>query len=383
MYLYRAPNNVYFTRICLAKSLRDIGYPFDVKVSLLTRDRSEAVIRNIDVAGTLKKLIKSIDEHTRINDFIRYVDEVINQLRTQFVQIDRPSSIIPQRQSKITPAREVESLTPPKPQICFNEVLTQFVASKHKAGIRLLSVKQLTQRIEHFITFTSATQVTHITSADAMQYRDTLLTQGRSYKSNKEYLAATFQFFKWCKLMNYCTQNPFKSVTIGQKPKAKASDARDRWSTLELKRLFDSAEYRVSDDDFKWVTVLMLYSGLRPSEACQLRISDIKSVNDSTYIAISEGGQGQRLKNINAVREVPIHANLLKRGFMAFVASRAHQNGQLFGYKQVGQTEDWSYQYCKQLSTLQTKIGMKPNARPTAAMVKVLMCLWCKYLFFS
>nr|WP_076501771.1 hypothetical protein [Shewanella morhuae] len=77
----------------------------------------------------------------------------------------------------------------------------------------------------------------------------------------------------------------------------------------------------------------MLHSGLRPSETCQLRISDIKSVNDSTYIAISEGGQGQRLKNINAVREVPIHANLLKRGFMAFVASRAHQNGQLFGYK--------------------------------------------------
>lgn len=50
-------------RICLAKSLRDMGYPFDVKVSLLTRDRSEAVIRNTDVAGTLKKLIKSIDEH--------------------------------------------------------------------------------------------------------------------------------------------------------------------------------------------------------------------------------------------------------------------------------------------------------------------------------
>ncbi len=40
-----------------------MGYPFDVKVSLLTRDRSEAVIRNTDVAGTLKKLIKSIDEH--------------------------------------------------------------------------------------------------------------------------------------------------------------------------------------------------------------------------------------------------------------------------------------------------------------------------------
>ena len=54
-YISRAPNNVYYTRICLAKSLRDKGFPFDIKVSLLTNDRAEAVIRNIDVAGTLKK----------------------------------------------------------------------------------------------------------------------------------------------------------------------------------------------------------------------------------------------------------------------------------------------------------------------------------------
>ncbi|MGI2111644.1 hypothetical protein ACRN9C_20020 [Shewanella frigidimarina] len=50
----------------------------------MTRDRAEAVIRNIDVAGTLKKIIKSIDHKTRINDFIRYVDEVINSFRAQF-----------------------------------------------------------------------------------------------------------------------------------------------------------------------------------------------------------------------------------------------------------------------------------------------------------
>jgi hypothetical protein len=55
IYIYRAPNNVYFTRICLSKYLRGKDFPFDVKVSLPTRDRAEAVIRNIDVAGTLKK----------------------------------------------------------------------------------------------------------------------------------------------------------------------------------------------------------------------------------------------------------------------------------------------------------------------------------------
>ncbi|GIU52807.1 hypothetical protein [Shewanella sp. KT0246] len=55
MFLYRGSNNVYFTRICLAKTLRDKGFPFDIKISLLTRDKAQAVIRNIDVAGTLKK----------------------------------------------------------------------------------------------------------------------------------------------------------------------------------------------------------------------------------------------------------------------------------------------------------------------------------------
>ncbi|MCL1107790.1 hypothetical protein [Shewanella algicola] len=44
LYMSRAPNNVYFTRICLAKYLRDKGFPFDVKVSLLTRDRAEAFL---------------------------------------------------------------------------------------------------------------------------------------------------------------------------------------------------------------------------------------------------------------------------------------------------------------------------------------------------
>ena len=92
MYLYRAPNNVYFTRICLAKSLRDKGFPFDIKVSLLTCDRAEAVIRNIDVAGTLKRIIYSIDHKTRINDFIRYVDEVINEIRAEFDNNDAAST---------------------------------------------------------------------------------------------------------------------------------------------------------------------------------------------------------------------------------------------------------------------------------------------------
>ncbi|GGP40541.1 integrase [Shewanella algicola] len=386
MYLYRAPNNVYFTRICLAKYLRDKGFPFDVKVSLLTRDRAEAVIRNIDVAGALKKIIKSIDNKTRINDFIRYVDEVINHLRSQFDAADSDitfnitpkSHAIPIRDTKQSEHRETNAIAQPKPVIGLNEALSAFIISKQKSAIRHLSIKQLEQRIRHFIDTVSSKStlktklktdnkcVHDITSADAMTYRDALLTQGRSYKSNKEYLAAIFQFFKWCQLMNYCTSNPFKSVTVGQKPKAKPNQARDRWTHPELKRLLRSSSFKASTTDFKWVTRLMLYGGLRPSEACQLKPGDIKLIDGVHCISIDDSGAAQRLKNLNAKRYVPIHKYLLELGFIAFVEQRKSIHTQLFDYKPVGIIEDWSKTYCKQLAKLQTEIGMQANQRPTA-----------------
>ncbi|GGP62237.1 integrase [Shewanella algicola] len=382
----RAPNNVYFTRICLAKYLRDKGFPFDIKVSLLTRDRAEAVIRNIDVAGTLKKIIKSIDHQTRINDFIRYVDEVINHLRAQFDAADpditsnitpKPHSI-PIRETKLSQHRETTAVAQAKPVIGLNEALSAFIISKQKSAIRPLSIKQLEQRTRHFIDTVSSKSILKtkfktddkcvhdITSADAMTYRDALLTQGRSYKSNKEYLAAIFQFFKWCQLMNYCNHNPFESVTVGQKPKAKPNQARDRWTHIELKRLLRSSSFKVSTTDFKWVTRLMLYGGLRPSEACQLKPGDIKLIDGIHCISIDDSGAVQRLKNINAKRDVPIHKCLLELGIIAFVEQRKSTHTQLFDYKPVGIIEDWSKTYCKQLAKLQTEIGMLANQRPTA-----------------
>ena len=386
MYLYRAPNNVYFTRICLSKYLRDKGFPFDVKVSLLTRDRAEAVIRNIEVAGTLKKIIKSIDHQTRINDFIRYVDEVINNLRAQFdaddsditFNITPKPHFIPIRDTKLSEHRETTAVAQAKPVIGLNEALSAFIISKQKSAIRPLSIKQLEQRTRHFIDTVSSKSalktkfktddkcVHDITSADAMNYRDELLTQGRSYKSNKEYLAAIFQFFKWCQLMNYSNHNPFESVTVGQKPKAKANQGRNRWTASELKRLIRSTAFNDSTDDFKWVTLMMLYGGLRPSEACQLLLRDIKQVDGVDCISVDDSGAGQRIKNINAKRYVPIHSALLEQGFMAFVTQRKTQQIQLFDYKPVGINEDWSKNYCKQLAKLQNEIDMQANKRPTA-----------------
>ncbi|WP_188927205.1 tyrosine-type recombinase/integrase, partial [Shewanella algicola] len=314
------------------------------------------------------------------------VDEVINHLRAQFDAADPDITFnitpkphfIPIRDTKLSQHRETTAVAQAKPVIGLNEALSTFIISKQKSAIRPLSIKQLEQRTRHFIDTVSSKSILKtklktddkcvhdITSADAMTYRDELLTQGRSYKSNKEYLAAVFQFFKWCQLMNYCTSNPFESVTVGQKPKAKPNQARDRWTHIELKRLLRSSSFKASTTDFKWVTRLMLYGGLRPSEACQLKPGDIKLIDGIHCISVDDSGAVQRLKNLNAKRYVPIHKYLLELGFIAFVEQRKSTHTQLFDYKPVGIIEDWSKTYCKQLAKLQTEIGMQANKRPTA-----------------
>ncbi|WP_318480604.1 hypothetical protein [Photobacterium leiognathi] len=62
MYLQKAPNGAYQTRVCIPKPLRAFGYPFDIKVSLLTKERSEAIDRNLKIASCIKVAISRIDQ---------------------------------------------------------------------------------------------------------------------------------------------------------------------------------------------------------------------------------------------------------------------------------------------------------------------------------
>jgi integrase len=112
----------------------------------------------------------------------------------------------------------------------------------------------------------------------------------------------------------------YLSNNAGQKPKAKPNQGRNRWTASELKKLIRSTAFTDSTTDFKWVTLIMLYGGLRPSEAYQLKPSDIQFIDGVYCINVNDSATGQRIKNINAKRYVPIHKTLIEQGFMIFLA---------------------------------------------------------------
>jgi integrase len=363
MYLFRAPNCTYYTRICLPKYLRDRGFPFDLKISLLSKYRAEAVSRNATVTLVIKKVLELVTNDTTPEIFKREVNREVNDVRLSFSSPEHNN----------VPTRDVGLAKLEKPQesvskgILLSDALDGFIQSKSKESIRALTVWQLKQRTAHFINATSSQYVSDITSASALKYRDVLLEEDRSVKSNKEYLAAVSQFFKWCCIMEYTGANLFVNIRLNQKKENSDDSSRQRWQKDELETLVNSTKYHNTDDHFKFATLLMLYHGLRPSEACQLTLKDIASKDNHICLNITDTGAGQRLKTLASKRVVPVHPLLIKAGFVAFVDDRARQRAkQLFNYLPTNQNEDWSRQYCQQLGRLQTTLCMNSGDRPTA-----------------
>jgi len=367
MYLFRATNCTYYTRICLSKSLRDLGFPFDLKISLLTKVRAIATRRNFQIASAINQAIDLITSETTPDKLKASLNQNINEIRLNLetseavsVPIRPVATIEVEVRDNISPTRLTAKLP-------LHQALDEFICSKGKEGVRPLTIKQLNQRITHFIASIEHKDVSSVTSGCVLRYRDLLLEQGRSHKTNKEYMAAGSQFFNWCTVMNYAVSNPFANIKLNKKPQTGENSSRQRWYSQELFALINSDEYKQVGLDFQWVTLLLLHQGLRPSEACQLRTDDIVLMDGEHCISVSDDGEKQRLKNMSSRRVVPIHHQLLEIGFLNFVEeAKRTRRIQLFHYTPTNQNQDWSRQYCKKLGLIQTKIGMKPGTRPGA-----------------
>ncbi|WEM44690.1 site-specific integrase (plasmid) [Photobacterium sp. DA100] len=367
MYLFRAPNCTYYTRICLPKKLRDNGFPFDLKVSLLTKNRQLASERNLTVAARLKDLIAKAHAQSCVQAFKASSDAIINEVRCGFEcnQHHAEVSAVPTRKVELSEPNPVASRKTPIVQL--KAALDAFVESKKLQNVRPLTVHQLESRIKYCIESLPVGSICDVTPAYAFKYRDQLLREGRSYKTNKEYLAAASQFFKYAKTMGYIALNPFDGIKVDNKPLKPTSEERERWSLKDLKLFFNSAKFAKQDIEFQWVSWILLYTGMRPSEVCQLRVNDIKEADGSYYFAVNVDDEGKYVKNSNSIRKVPLHGQLIKLGLLDYLATRKSSGANnLFSYEPKNIFGDWSKAYLNKMTKYQNSIGMKAGSRPTS-----------------
>lgn len=138
--------------------------------------------------------------------------------------------------------------------------------------------------------------------------------------------------------------NPALGLTI-HLPEDKDEDGKEPFTDDDLRAMFPRT-YRV--EGLNWLPLVMLFHGLRPTEAAQLDTDDVIKVDGVWAFDISDETKGatgaarrgdKSLKNDRSTpRRVPIHQRILDLGFLAYRDTRkAAGESKLFAVKRYGE----------------------------------------------
>ena len=138
------------------------------------------------------------------------------------------------------------------------------------------------------------------------------------------------------------SKNPAATPTFLEMFKKEDVNPRAQFTIDELNRLFraplytgcvnDEAGYAKPGPELPrrgrfWVPLIALFHGTRCNEACQIYTADVKAQDGIVYIAIREESEDdspsiKKLKTKQSIRNVPIHPELIRLGFLDFVEAR-------------------------------------------------------------
>lgn len=189
------------------------------------------------------------------------------------------------------------------------------------------SVNACLRAVRQYEEFRGDLHLSKMTRTDGEQFVQWLVHPDRKTTSKTARDRLT-----WVKsLLQYATvdlellpKNPWTGLDIDFKTTSK----RRPWTADELQKLFDQPlhaahslprDRKAGKEAAYWIPLLGLYTGARVSELAQLRVEDIKTIHGWAVMAITDEGQGQKVKTSAGVRDVPIHSELIRLGFLDYV----------------------------------------------------------------
>ncbi len=168
-------------------------------------------------------------------------------------------------------------------------------------------------------------------------------------KTVKRHLSAVSQFFRFAVDAGHLTVAARGELVDDHRfaEGQRARSQRDAWTSEELAKLFMSPIWTgchrlhraqkgneiIRDAKF-WLPILALFHGARLEEFADLYRRDIGCEDGIWFVALTEAEPdaatdsepataGRRLKNANAERNVPLHPEVIRLGFLQYVAETA------------------------------------------------------------
>lgn len=157
-----------------------------------------------------------------------------------------------------------------------------------------------------------------------------------SPKRQEDVLTTIKAILQYAVEMGWIERNPFSSgALLDNLPKVNKRD-REQFTADDLNRLFHLPrflDWRGATDGKGtrtegrfWVPLLGMFLGVRANEAASLLVQDVKEENGIPFLWIREtddaGNQQKHLKTEASERKVPLHQELIRIGFLAFVRAQ-------------------------------------------------------------
>ncbi|HCG7391712.1 TPA: site-specific integrase [Vibrio parahaemolyticus] len=207
-------------------------------------------------------------------------------------------------------------------------------------------------QIERLIEVIGDLDVTEVTRAHIVEFRDTLLQLPKSKIASirnrplleqielvkiqgletlsattvKNCLRKTSVVFSYAVELGIIDSNPHVGVRVATAEKKTEANEGKGYTDSEMRRLFQADIF--NDVNARkpygmacyWVPLLCRYTGARLEEMSQLHKSDVSQSDSGIHYLNIRRGEGQSVKNNSSLRHVPIPAHLIELGFLDYVA---------------------------------------------------------------
>ena len=206
-----------------------------------------------------------------------------------------------------------------------------------------------------------------------------------SGKALENYFANIMAVFNFAVDEKFMRENPAKYRSLREQFRNTEKRRKALFTTEELNALFRAPLYIGCANDAEgfatpgknvirrgrfWLPVLGLFQGLRMNEAAQIYLEDVREEDGIPYLAIrteldGEDKTDKRLKNRASKRNVPMHPEIVRMGFLKFVAERRRKGDspRLFPELVAGKTGRYSNPFSKWFSRfLETTFDVRPKA---------------------
>jgi len=223
--------------------------------------------------------------------------------------------------------------TPPKPEefqksLRLSQIFDLYKTEKEQAGAPKKTTEDAQRQVRRFNDLHGNLPVKGITKAHVREFKDAMLRQGLSPRTVQEKCLAFLKaILNWAVNNGYIDHSPASGLNVAR-PKVE-NTARLPYSVDDLNKIFRMPIYTTGErpkagggEAAKWIPLLALFTGARLEELGQLHVADVKETEGIQYLDMTTVDEGKRYKTRSSRRKIPIHSELIRLGFMAYVEER-------------------------------------------------------------